>query len=182
MKTLTAFILMGLLYSPFATKSQDETIYAKKISPEQTPEAVKEALKKDFPEAVKDIHYFMVPDNMVSSEWGVAMSEKVKKGESDYYTVQMKGAGGGYVYGLYNQNGELEVLKMEANDFQLPEEIVTHATTGKYEGYTIQSQKYKCYKVIDKKSNKEYVQLEVKKGKKTKTLYYTPEGEFIREK
>jgi hypothetical protein len=182
MKNLTAFILLGLLYCPFVTQSQDETIYAKKISQEQTPEAIKEALKKDFPDAIKDIHYFMVPDNMVYSEWGVAMSEKVKKGENEYYTVQMKGEGGGYVYGLYNSEGELEVLKMEANDFQLPEAIVTHATTGKYQGYTIQSQKYKCYKVIDKKSNKEYVQLDVKKGNKNKTLYYTPEGEFIREK
>lgn len=182
MKTLTAFILSGLLYSPFVTNGQDETIYAKKITPEQTPEAVKAALQKDFPEAVKDIHYFMVPENMVYSEWGVAMHEKVKQGESEYYTVQMKGKGGGYVYGLYNEDGELEVLKMEANDFKLPEKIVNHATTGQYEGYTVESQKYKCYKVIDKKTNKEYVQVEVKKGKDTKTLYYTPEGEFIREK
>ena len=182
MKTLTAFILLALVYSPFVTKSQDEKIYAKEITPEETPEAIKEALKKDFPDAIKDIQYFMVPDNMVDSEWGVAMDEKVKKGGDDYYTVQMKGKGGGFVYGLYNKDGELEVLKMEANDFELPEEIVTHATTGKYEGYEIQSQKYKAYKVVDKRTNKEYVQVEVKKGNKTKTLYYTPQGAFIREK
>jgi hypothetical protein len=110
------------------------------------------------------------------------MQENVQKGEGGYYTVQMKGKGGGYVYGLYNADGELEVMKMEANDFKLPDAVTTHATSGDYEGYEIQSQKYKCYKVIDKRTNKEYVQLEVKKGNTEKTLYYTPEGEFIREK
>lgn len=182
MKTLTAFILLGLLYSPFIAKSQDERIYAKQISPDETPPAVKEALKKDFPDAIKDIQYFMVPKNMVNSEWGVAMSESMKSGDKDYYTVEMKGEGGGFVYGLYNKDGELEVMKMEANDFALPKEIVTHATSGEYKGYKIQSQKYKCYKVIDKRTNTEYVQVETKKGDDTKTLYYTPKGEFIREK
>ncbi len=124
MKTLTAFILLGLLYSPFVTKSQDERLYAKKISPDETPEAIKEALKKDFPDAIKDIQYYMVPENMVDSEWGAAMNESVKRGDSEYYTVEMKGSGGGFVYGLYNKNGELEVMKMEANEFDLPKEIV----------------------------------------------------------
>ena len=182
MKTLTAFILLGLLCSPFIVKSQNEKIYAKKISPSETPEPIKEALKKDFPDAIKDIHYYMVPNNMVDSEWGVAMKESAKSGDNAYYTVEMKGKGGGFVYGLYNQDGELEVMKMEANDFELPKEIVTHATTGDYQGYKIQSQKYKCYKVVDKRTNTEYVQVETKKGDDTKTLYYTPQGAFIREK
>jgi hypothetical protein len=182
MKTLTAFFLLGMLCSPFVTMSQDERLYAKEISPDETPDAIKEALKKDFPNAIKDIQYYMVPDNMVNSEWGVAMNESVQKGNSDYYTVEMKGSGGGFVYGLYNKNGELEVMKMEANDFDLPKEIVTHATSGSYEGYEIQSQKYKCYKVVDKRTNTEYVQVEVKKDNDTKTLYYTPQGAFIREK
>jgi hypothetical protein len=182
MKTLTAIILLGLLYSPFVTQGQDEKLYAKPITPEETPEPIKEALKKDFPEAIKDIQYYMVPENMVDSEWGPAMKESVKKGEGEYYTVEMKGSGGGFVYGLYNSKGELEVMKMEANDFVLPKEIVTHATTGEYAGYTIQTQKYKCYKVVDKRTNDEYVQVEVKKGDDVKTLYYTPQGRFIHEK
>jgi hypothetical protein len=181
-KTLTAFILLGLVYSPIVTKSQDESIYAKEITPAEAPEAIKEALKKDFPDAIKDIQYYMVPENMVDSEWGVAMKEDMKGSDNDYYAVQLKGSGGGFVYGLYNKKGELEVLKMEANDFELPEKMVTHATTGDYEGYEIQSQKYKCYKVIDKRTNDEYVKLEVKKGDVTKELYYTPAGDFIHEK
>jgi len=182
MKTLIAVILMALVYSPFVTKSQDERLYAKQISPSETPEAIKEALKKDFPDAIKDIHYYMVPGNMVNSEWGVAMNESMKKGDNDYYTVELKGEGGGFVYGLYNKDGELEVMKMEANNFDLPAEVTTHATSGKYEGYEIQSQKYKCYKVIDKRTNTEYVQVEIKKDNDVKVLYYTPKGEFIREK
>lgn len=70
---------------------------------------------------------------------------------------------------------------MEAVDFALPRAIATAATSGDYEGYQIKSNKYKCIQVIDKKSNKEYVEVVVAKGKKTKTLYFTPEGEFIKE-
>jgi hypothetical protein len=182
MKKLTAFIVLALMYCPFVTQSQDETLYAKEITPAETPEAIKEALKKDFPDAIKDIHYYMVPENMLESEWGVAMKENMKTNNSNYYTVQLKGAGGGFVYGLYNADGELEVMKMEANDFELPEKMVAHATSGENEGYEIHSQKYKCYKVIDKRTNDEYVQLEVKKGDDIKTLYYSPAGDFIEEK
>jgi hypothetical protein len=182
MKNLTAIVLLGLLCCPFVTKSQDEKIYAKQITPAETPEAIKDALKKDFPDAIKDIHYYMVPDKMVNSEWGVAMSESVNAGDKEYYTVEMKGKGGGFVYGLYNKNGELEVMKMEAKDFKLPDAIVKHATSGDYQGYKIQSQKYSCYKVVDKRTNTEYVQVETKKGNDTKVLYYTPKGDFIREK
>lgn len=182
MKTLTTFILLGLLFSPFISKSQNEKIYAKQITPGETPEPIKEALKKDFPDAVKDIQYYMVPENMVDSEWGVAMKESSKSGDKSYYTVEMKGKGGGFVYGLYNQDGELEVMKMEANDFELPKQVVTHATTGEYQGYKIQTKKYKCYKVIDQRTKDEYVQVETKKGNDTKTLYYSLAGDFIKEK
>src|SRR6187431_1458823 len=105
MKTLTAFLLMALVYSPFLTKGQDDRLYSKQITPEETPPAIKEALKKDFPDAIKDIHYYMVPENMLDSEWGVAMKESMKQNHSNYYTVQLKGAGGGFVYGLYNADG-----------------------------------------------------------------------------
>ena len=114
MKTLTAFLLMALVYSPFVTKSQDDRLYSKQITPEETPPAIKEALKKDFPDAVKDIHYYMVPENMANSEWGAAINESVKRGDNEYYEVEMKGSGGGFVYGLYNKDGQLEIMKMEA--------------------------------------------------------------------
>jgi len=184
MKNLIAFVLLGSMLSPFVVNGQDEgeTVYAKEITPEDTPEPIKEALQKDFPEAVKDIHYYMVPDKMVGSEWSEAMKQDMKTGDNDYYKVEMKGKGGGYVYGLYNQDGELEILKMEAYDFKIPEKITTHATTGKYEGYKIKSQRYSCYKVIDKRTNTEYVQLDIEKGNDSKTLIYTMTGDFVREK
>jgi hypothetical protein len=174
--------MIALLCCPFITKSQDETLYTKQITPDETPQAVKEALKKDFPEAVADIQFYMVPDNIVDSEWGALMSEKVAEGDNQYYEVKLKGSGGGFVYGLYNRNGELEVLKMEALDFEIPENIRTHATTGKYEGYEVQSQKYSCHKVIDKRTNNEFVEVQVKKGDDTKTLVYRLNGDFIKEK
>lgn len=181
MKTVTTLTLLLLVTGCF-TQAQDVTIYAKKISPTETPQEIKEALKKDFPENAEAVKYYMFPENMVDSEWSVALDEHLKAGENDHYAVKLKGKKGGYVYGLYNKDGELEVLKMEAVDFVMPPAITTAATTGEYEGYKIKSNKYKCYKVLNKKTNKEYIQVEVAKGKDIKTLYFTPAGEFIREK
>jgi hypothetical protein len=65
---------------------------------------------------------------------------------------------------------------------KLPSNITTAATTGDYEGYQIKSNKYKCMKVVDKRTEKEYFEVNVVKGKDKKTLFFTPEGDFIKEK
>ena len=180
--TKTAISLLLYCMASYCACAQDVTVYAKKISEGETPTAIKEALKKDFPDNAEAIKYYMFPENLVESEWGVALDESVKTQENNYYTVRLKGKKGGYIYGLYNKDGELEVLKIEAIDFALPSEIVKAATTGTYEGYAIKSNKYRCYKVVDKKKNKEYIEVEIEKGKEAKTLYFTPEGQFIKEK
>lgn len=182
MKTICTLIVISAIAIQYAAAQQDVTVYAKKISADETPQAVKDALKKDFPDNAEAIKYYMFPENMVDSEWGVALNEQLKKGDHEFYTVKLKGKKGGYIYGLYNSKGELIELKMEAIDFALPENIASAATSGQYEGYKITGNKYKCYKVVNKESNKEYIQVEVAKGKDKKTLYFTPQGEFIKEK
>lgn len=186
MKKLGVSILIGVFVSSFylasAQNEDDAILYSKKITSEDTPQAVKDALKKDFPDAVEDIKYFMVPENIVESEWGAAMKESLKEGEGSHYTVQVKGKGGGYVYGLYNSKGDLEVLKMEAHDFELPAEVVKAATSGKYEGYEIKSQKYKSYKIVDKRTEEEYIQVNVEKGDDKKILYFSTDGQLVKEK
>jgi hypothetical protein len=182
MKNTVLFIIATMMAIGIASAQDEVTIYAKKVSSGETPPAIVEAVKKDFPDNADAIKVYLNPENMVDSEWGAALDKKISEGEHSYYTVKMKGKKGGYIYGLYDGNGVLKVLKMEAVDFVLPAEIVTASTTGKYEGYKIKGNKYKCYKVLDKSTNKEYVQVEIARGKDKKTLYFTPQGEFIKEK
>lgn len=181
MKTKSTLILLALAANACLYAQDVVTVYAKKISQEETPPAIVEALKKDFPDNADDIMYYLYPENKGVEDWRVALDSAVKQGDSEQYAVKLKGKKGGYVYGLYNKDGELQVLKIEAIDFALPPAIAKAATTGDYEGYHIKSNKYKCIQVVDKKSNKEYVQVVVAKGKKTKNLFFTPEGEFIKE-
>jgi hypothetical protein len=182
MKKVNTIIIIVLLATATANAQEEVTLYAKKVPEGETPQAIVDAVKKDFPESAQAVQYYLNPDEMVDSEWGQALHEKIREGNHEYYTVQMKGSNGGYIYGLYDSEGELEVLKMEANNFALPQNIVTASTTGRYEGYKITSNKYKCYKVIDKRTNDEYIQVEIEKGKDNKTLFYTAQGEFIKEK
>ena len=71
-------------------------------------------------------------------------------------------------------------MKVSANDVALPETISKEATSGNYEGYAIKSDKY--VKVVDKKSNREYVEVVGGKDSDTKKLYFDTKGNFIKEK
>ena len=92
----------------------------------------------------------------------------------------LKGKKGGYVYGLYDKDGNLKKMKLLANDFALPSNIRTAATSGSYSGYEIESDKF--VKVIDKKTDKQYVEVVVSKGRDKRKLYFDPNGKFIKEK
>src|SRR5688500_7433020 len=98
----------------------------------------------------------------------------------DHYTVMLKGEKGGYIYGLYNKDGDLQKMKVLAKDFALPATVSKAATSGNYEGYAIKSDKY--VKMVDKKSNREYVEVVVGNGGETKRLYFDTKGNFIKEK
>jgi hypothetical protein len=182
MKNTIVFILASILAHLNLYGRDDITMYAKKVAPGETPPAVMDAVNKDFPQNVEAIKVYLNPENMVDTEWGAELNEKIKEGGKAYYTIKMKGEKGGFVYGPYDSNGQLKVMKIEANDVVLPPAIVTAATSGTYEGYQIKSNKYKCYQVIDKNTNKEYVQVSIEKGKDKKTLFFTPSGEFVKDK
>src|SRR5688572_29676618 len=102
MKTKSTFIL--LLLANVCLYAQDVvTVYAKKISEEETPQAIVDALKKDFPDNAEDVKYYLFPGDKVADEWRVALDSAVRQGEADQYTVKLKGKKGGYIYGLYNK-------------------------------------------------------------------------------
>jgi hypothetical protein len=84
------------------------------------------------------------------------------------------------VYGLYNKDGDLQKMKVLANDIALPESITKAATSGNYDGYDIKSDKY--VKVVNAKSNREYVEVMVEKGSDKKKLYFDTQGNLIKEK
>jgi hypothetical protein len=167
----------------FDTQAQEEkvfTIDAKPISAKEMPADVMQSIKQDFP-GNEVVDYYLLAGDKVNPEWAVLMEDNLEPTDQiDHYTVMLKGQKGGYIYGLYNKEGDLQKMKVLANDFALPATVSKAATSGNYEGYAIKSDKY--VKVVDKKSNREYVEVVVGNGGETKKLYFDTKGNFIKEK
>jgi hypothetical protein len=180
MKKLFAIILVSVGFNVQAQEKELFTIDAKPISPQAIPSDVMESIKQDFP-GNEVVEYYLLAADKVNPEWAVVMEDNLQPtDEVDHYTVMLKGKKGGYVYGLYNKDGDLQKMKVLANNFALPETISTAATSGNYEGYAIKSDKY--VKMVDKKSNREYVEVMVEKGDDKKKLYFDTKGNLIKEK
>ena len=172
-----------LAIAGFDIQAQEEkvfTIDAKPISAQEMPEDVMQSIQQDFP-GNEVVEYYLLAADKVDPEWAVVMEDHLEASEQvDHYTFMLKGKKGGYVYGLYNRDGDLQKMKVLANDVALPATISKEATSGNYEGYAIKSDKY--VKVVDKKSNREYVEVVVGKDSDTKKLYFDTKGNFIKEK
>ena len=180
MKKLFAIILAIVVFNVQAQEKELFTIDAKPISPQAIPSDVMESIKQDFP-GNEVVQYYLLAADRVNPEWAVVMEDNLEPGDQiDHYTVMLKGKKGGYVYGLYNKDGDLQKMKVLANDFALPESISKAATSGNYDGYAIKSDKY--VKMVDKKSNREYVEVMVEKSGDAKKLYFDTKGNFIKEK
>ena len=180
MKKIFAILVALVGYNAQAQEKELFTVDAKPISQQAIPADVVESVKKDFP-GNDVIDYYLLAAEKVNPEWAVTVDDHSKANdELDHYTVMLKGKKGGYVYGLYDKEGNLEKMKLLANDFALPSNIRSAATSGSYSGYEIKSDKF--VKVVDRKTNKQYVEVVVAKGRDTKKLYFDPKGKFIKEK
>jgi hypothetical protein len=160
------FMLIGL-----DAQAQEKELFivdAKRISSQAIPADVVESVKKDFP-GNDVIDYYLLAAEKVNPEWAVTVDDhSAATDEIDHYTVMLKGKKGGYVYGLYDKEGNLEKMKLPAKDFALPSNIRSAATSGSYSGYEIKSDKF--VKVVDRKTDKRYVEVVVAKGGDTKKL------------
>jgi predicted RND superfamily exporter protein len=180
MKKLFTIILAFVGFGLQAQEEKVFTIDAKAISAQEMPKEVMKSIQQDFPgnDVVK---YYLLAADKVDPEWAVVMEDNLEPTDQvDHYTVMLKGKKGGYIYGLYNKEGDLQKMKVLANDLALPPTISKAATSGNYEGYAIKSDKY--VKMVDKKSNREYVEVVVGKDRDTKKLYFDTQGNFIKEK
>lgn len=180
MKQLLVVILLFGCISTIAQERRLYTVDAKEVSSKTVPSEVVAAVAKDFP-GHDEIVYFTLAGKHLEKEWAVNVDDEMNpKDQVDFYTVSLKGKNGGYVYGLYTKDGTLLKMKALAKDFQLPASIQTAATTGKYAGYSIKSDKF--VKVIDKKTDKEYTEVIVEKDGKSKKLYFDGQGKLTKEK
>jgi hypothetical protein len=180
MKKLFAIVLAIVGFDVQAQEKELFTIDAKPISSQQMPSDVVESIKQDFP-GNEVVEYYLLSADKVDPEWAVVMEDNLKPTDQvDHYTVMLKGKKGGYVYGLYNKDGDLKKMKVLANDVALPASISEAATSGNYDGYSIKSDKY--VKMVDNKNNREYVEVTVEKGGDKKKLYFDPKGNLIKEK
>lgn len=182
MKKSHVILLILCISRMMVAQAQDAlTMTAKKISSTETPAAVVAAVKEDFPTyTLTDV--YVLPAKEVNSMWAVAVDDNLKADEEiDHYTVQLKGAKGGTYYGLYDKDGNRIMSKLKEINQPLPKAISKAIVSDpKYKGYTLQSDMH--YKMVDHKNNKEYWEVTVKKDNKSKKLFYTPDGKFIKEK
>ncbi|HTF21997.1 MAG TPA: hypothetical protein VK658_28145 [Chryseolinea sp.] len=178
MKQLLVVILAFVWINTTAQEKELFTVDAKEVSAKTVPSEVVAAVEKDF--AGHDVLvYYMLAGKHVDSEWSVTGDDKRNsKTEVDYYTVSLKGKNGSYIYGLYAKDGTLLKMKVLEKDFELPASIRTAATSGDFSGYTIKSDRF--VKVVDKKTDKEYVEVVVEKGGKAKKLYFDTQGNLIK--
>src|SRR5688572_9835273 len=116
MKKLFAIILSLVGFNVQAQEKELFTIDAKPISPQAIPSDVMESIKQDFP-GNEVVEYYLLSADKVDPEWAVVMEDNLKPTDQvDHYTVMLKGKKGGYVYGLYNKDGDLQKMKVLAND------------------------------------------------------------------
>lgn len=153
---------------------------AKKIAEKETAIKVVSAVQRDFPYQ-RILEYYLFPADKIKSEWMVTAGDTVNLAETGvYYTVLLRGKRGEYIYGLYNEEGELQMLKILFLDFSnFPPEVQTAATSGAYEGYRLHTDQY--IKIIGRNPKTEYVQVAVAKGPDYKILIFTNEGRLIKE-
>jgi hypothetical protein len=180
MKTQIALLFLIAPYGLYAQEKNVFSLDAKKISQTETPVTVLQAVSADFP-ASEVIDYYLYDDNLVSSEWVVTEDDKMQPDTNlDYYSVLIKGKDGGYAYGLYDKNGKLMSMKLIAENFALPPAVASAATTGKYAGYKVKSDKF--VRIVHRKTDKEYLEVLVEKGNDVKKLYFSPDGKLIKAK
>ena len=176
-------LTMIVAIAGFEIQAQEEKVFiidAKPIAAQEMPTDVMQSIQQDFP-GNEVVEYYLLAADKVDPEWAVVMEDNLEANDQvDHYTVMLQGKNGGFVYGLYNKDGDLQKMKVLANDLSLPPPISEAATSGNYEGYAIKSDKY--VKVVDKKSNREYVEVVVGKDSETKKLYFDTKGNFIKEK
>ena len=178
MKKLLVVILALAWLNTRAQEKELFTIDAKEISTKTVPQEVVVAVEKDFP-GHDVLVYYMLAGKHVESEWAVTMDDKRNsKSDVDYYTVSLKGKNGGYAYGLYGKDGTLHKMKILEKDFELPASIRSAATSGDYSGYAIKSDKF--VKVVNKKTDKSYVEVVVEKDGKKKKLFFDAQGNMIK--
>lgn len=163
-------------------QSQDAlTVKAKKISSSETPIEVIAAVKEDFPNyTVTD--YYVFPAKEINDVWAVTVDDHLNtNAEIDHYTVQLKGEKGDTYYTLYDKEGIRIKSKVMERNQPLPSAVSKAIVSNpKYKGYSLQSDMHMLN--INHRIKKEFWEVNVKKGKTTKKLFYTPDGKFIKEK
>ena len=178
MKKLLIVLLAFACLTIRAQEKELFTVDAKEVSTKTVPEEVVVAVEKDFP-GQDVLVYYTLQGKHVDSEWAVTVDDnRNAKTNVDYYTVSLKGEKGGYIYALYGKDGTLHKMKVLEKDFELPASIRTAATSGDYSGYAIKSDKF--VKVVDRKTDKSYIEVVVEKGGKKKKLFFDTQGNMVK--
>ncbi|NMM48143.1 hypothetical protein [Marinigracilibium pacificum] len=181
MKKLLTIIFSLLVMVVYGQNTQSIMINAEEVPEGNTPEHIVAAVKRDFPNS-QVVSYHLARADHINTHWTLEEDHYMMDEEGpDHYTVKLESPNDdSYIYALYDKDGKLIESKVFTEQFPLPQDIVNQATSGKFEGYTIVSDEF--YRVKRHDHGKEYIQVNIEKGKKHKKLFFSTDGNLMKVK
>jgi hypothetical protein len=162
-----------------AQEKEEGKIVLQKIGTEAVPGVVVSSVTADYPDATVT-EYNLIPVTIYQDQWAVTDVEDNRKegDEINHYVVILKGDN---VNGqaIYDAEGNLLQFKAKIKNEQLPEPIMNYIEKN-YSDWAITEDK-EIVKLSPRKAI-DYYKVKIKKGKKDKVLFLTPDGEVIKER
>lgn len=177
MKKLTLFLVCAVAGVVAYAQSSTETFTAKAVKKGEEPQAVMDAVKKDFPKAiVGDLN--VISPKLYGEQWSINFDDKTNGSAPEYYHVMLKEGNAQYA-AYYNKAGKLISSKTYLNNEQLPTEI-TSAITSKYPDWTIIKDSEKM--TYKEGSMKEAYRVVIQKDKMHRSLLMDGNGKIVKDK
>jgi hypothetical protein len=175
---MAATLIVSIIAVNGQSYSEKTITGTSKVTKQQTPQAVIDALNTKFPDA-KSVQYYKIPKDAAKKGWEITEQDNLTGDEVDFYTISFKRDDLKY-FGLYKKNGELVQSRVEEKVGTLPEPIVNSLKSigSHHPGYKVTSKTF--YKNQNYSKSKEYYEVIAEKGSSKKRLFYDADGTLIK--
>lgn len=179
MKTTFAFML-GLCLAIGAWAQSTETVTITPVKKGEEPQAVMDAIRNDFPQAIVTELNFL-PTVLYGEQWNVRTDGvAAKNADTQYYQVNIR-EGDQHYKAVYDKEGNLHYSKQIIKHAELPKAVVD-AVAAAHPDYKIINDREKITSDADGKLNIVYhVTIQKKEHGILRGMFVDPSGKIIRE-
>lgn len=153
-----------------------EQVALKEVKEGEEPDAILNAIKKDFPDPIRRTLSFL-PAKTYGAEWDVEISKASEEADPLYYEVEIEAENGNY-RAVYDKSGRLLKTRQVIENAELPEKVKMVLSTA-YKGWKIEGREERIKNNFGKFDVTYKVPL--RKGLKRKTIFFAPDGSIKRE-